>query len=233
MQRFLALLASLALSFPASAALFGPTPYSSFSDSPFSGLDFDYFHLETFDDHALNTPGVTATGGSTASFGFNGSVIDQVGSEGGCPAGGLTVACDTWFFSPGNVGVQFVFSAAILGQLPNAAGLVWTDGSGTIRFEAFDDNNMSLGFVTGDHADTTFFGTTDEDRFYGVTTTGGLSRIVITNSSGGIEVDHLQYGAFQAQAVAEPAILWLLGVALAGVGFVQRRLMAGKTATCS
>jgi hypothetical protein len=75
--------------------------------------------------------------------------------------------------------------------------------------------------LTGNHADTTFFGTTDEDRFYGVTTTGGISRIVITNSSGGIEVDHLQYGAFQAQPVSEPAILWLLGLALAGLPLIS------------
>lgn len=46
-------------------------------------MQFDYFHLETFDDHALNTPGVVAIGGgATASFGFNGSVIDKVGAAG-------------------------------------------------------------------------------------------------------------------------------------------------------
>ena len=35
---------------------------------------------------------------------------------------------------------------------------------------------------------------TAEDRFYGATNSGGISRIYISNSIGGIEVEHLQYG---------------------------------------
>ena len=116
---FLATLGSV----PANAALLGPSTYSSFADSPFSGGSFSYFHLEDFDDHLLNTPGVTVTAGtfSAVNSGFSGSIIDQVGLAGGCPAGGLTVACDTWFGS-GAAGLSFTFNAGILGQLPNAAG---------------------------------------------------------------------------------------------------------------
>jgi hypothetical protein len=43
----------------------GPSPYLSFSDSPFNGGSFTYFHLETFEDHLLNTPGVTASPGES------------------------------------------------------------------------------------------------------------------------------------------------------------------------
>jgi uncharacterized repeat protein (TIGR01451 family) len=45
-------------------------------------------------------------------------------------------------------------------------------------------------------ADGSNAGTTGEDRFFGVTNVGGISAIKISNSSGGIEVDHLQYGLY-------------------------------------
>ena len=219
MRRLICLLAALtavAVSAPVSAELLGPTPYSSEADSPFSPAQFQYFHLESFDDHALNTPGVLAiNGAATSSRGFNGAVIDQVGQEGGCPPGGASVACDTWFFSTGSTGLQFVFSGLALGQLPDAAGLVWTDGQGTIRFEAFDQHNVSLGVRTGNHADGSSFGTTGEDRFYGVTNPGGgISRIVISNSQGGIEIDHLQYGLRELPQPATLALCFAAFVAL-------------------
>lgn len=45
----------------AQATLIGPSPYLSSADSPFSPLTgFTYFSLENFEDHLLNTPGVTA-----------------------------------------------------------------------------------------------------------------------------------------------------------------------------
>jgi len=51
-----------------SQTLLGPTPYLSFVDSPFNPLQtsggFAYFHLETFEDGLLNTPGVSANTGS-------------------------------------------------------------------------------------------------------------------------------------------------------------------------
>jgi hypothetical protein len=203
----------------AQAALLGPTPYTSISDSPFFAFgDFTYFFLENFDDHVLNTPGVTASAGNTAAtVGFNGSIIDQVGLAGGCPSGGLSVACDTWF-GAGQPGVVFTFDADVLGALPDAVGIVWTDGEGTITFEAFDQNGVSLGTLIGTHADGSFFGTIGDDRFYGVTNPGGISSIHISNTSGGIEVDDLQYGRRGEAAVPEPHGLLLLAVGLLALG---------------
>jgi hypothetical protein len=66
-------------------------------------------------------------------------------------------------------------------------------------------------------------GTTAEDRFLGVTDAGGIKAIRISNSSGGIELDHIQYGTMMAP-VPEPTTWALMLLGLAGIGFaVQRR----------
>jgi len=68
---------------------------------------------------------------------------------------------------------------------------VWTEGTNNIFFEAFDADGNSVGSTSSNHADGFFFGTTGDDRFYGATNAGGISRIFIRSGSGGIEVDHL------------------------------------------
>lgn len=202
------------------AALIGPLPYSGLAQSPFAGLAG--FHLEDFDDHALNTPGVTPSAGAPSTLsGFSGSIIDQVGLSGGCNI----AACDTWFAASGNAGVTFTFNKAVLGALPTAAGLVWTDGAGTITFEAFDQNGQSLGTLTGNDADGTFFGTIEEDRFFGATNPGGISAIHISNSSGGIEIDHLQFVVGEVEipsGVPAPSALLLLGAGVMAAGAARR-----------
>lgn len=196
------------------AALIGPSPYLSLADSPFAPFSgFSYFHLEDFEDGLFNVPGVTAAGPGlcvvNVSCFVNAGLTDSV--ENGQPGH------DHW----ASGSVTYTFEAGVLGALPNAVGIVWTDGVNPIRFEAFDQNGVSLGVLTGDHADGNFLGGKDEDRFYGVTHSGGISRIVISDPSG-IEVDHLQYG-LRAATVPEPTTLALIGAPFTGLAFARRR----------
>ncbi len=193
---------------PARADLVGPTEYLSFADSPFDEPSLSNFHLETFEDHLFDVPGVVASAGGVTSVVFGVGIIDSVdGDDGAIDGSGLDG--DSYFSGGGSEGIEFTFSAAILGTLPTHVGLVWTDGGNSITFEAFDQNGDSLGQLLGDHADDSNSGETGEDRFYGAIHAGGISRIFIRNDAGGIEVDHLQYGG--VQAVPEPASIALLG----------------------
>ena len=95
-------------------------------------------------------------------------------------------------------GISFSFDADMLGSLPTRVGIVWTDGAGETYFEAFHADGDSLGTIGPVQiADGSYSGTTVDDRFFGVIEPGGISRIRIWNTAGGIEVDHLQYGKAQ------------------------------------
>ena len=204
---------------PSSAVILPPTPYLSEANSPFNGIPFTYFHRENFEDSALNTPGVTASGGTVLAPGDTTDSVD--GDDGSIDGSGTSGR--SWFFSTGTTGISFTFSAAALGSLPTHAGIVWTDGTNNILFEAFDQNGASLGTASGSHADSSFFGQTAEDRFYGAINSGGISRIFISSGSGGIEVDHLQYGAQQVDSrVPEPGTLLLLGIGAIALAIRRR-----------
>jgi hypothetical protein len=194
---FLAANAGFGLAGQASAATtqFGPSPYFQTSDSPFAAIDFSggYFHLEDFEDHALNTPGVSGTPGGPTSVVFGPSIHDSVDADDGV-IDGSGLNGDSWFCA--TCPVTFTFNALTLGSLPTHAGIVWTDGVDTISFEAFDQLGNSLG-VNGPntHANASNNGETAEDRFYGVFNSSGISAIkLIPNGGGGIELDHVQYG---------------------------------------
>ncbi len=182
---------ALALASASLAQGVGPTPYLCSSDSPLASVGpWTYFHLETFEDGALNTPGVTASTGNVLGTSVNTDSVD-------CDDGlidGSGVGGHSWFSGSGSAGVTFTFSAATLGALPTAVGIVWTDGAANITFQAFNASDVLLGTVTGNHADGVSNGTTVDDRFYGWVDPAGIAKIKITNSSGGIEIDHLQYG---------------------------------------
>jgi RHS repeat-associated protein len=181
------------------------TRYLSNADSPFKNLDNQYFHLENFEDHKLNTPGVTASAGGVTSVVFGPTVHDSVdGDDGVIDGSGL--AGDSFFNINGAAGITFNFNATALGSLPTHAGVVWTDGNGQVTFEAFDRQGVSMG-VRGpfNFADASNNGTTGEDTFLGAYNRGGISAIKITNSSGGIEIDHLQY-SFERSANNPPSV---------------------------
>lgn len=186
------------------ATFFGPTPYLSLADSPFLGSP--NFTLEDFEDGLFNTPGVTVDVGDPVG---PGSITDSVDGDDGLIDGFGT---NGWSFFSGNGagGIRFTFDAAALGGLPTRAGIVWTDGFALITFEAFDASGASLGTISGDHSDGSISGTTIDDRFYGIEHAGGIASISIKNLSGGIEVDHLQFGM-----IPSPSTLAILGLTLA------------------
>jgi hypothetical protein len=202
----------------------GPTPYLSFADSPFNGGSYTYFYLETFEDHLLNTPGVSANAGGVTSVIFGPSIHDSVDADDGV-IDGSGLNGDSYFTGSGAAGVKFSFSAAALGTLPTSAGLVWTDGgAGTsVTFSAFGPDNALIFTTTqSGFADNSNNGETAEDRFFGIQNAGGISAIFMSNASGGMEVDHLQYGA-SVSPVPEPETYALLLVGLVGVGFMASR----------
>lgn len=151
--------------------------------------------VENFEDGLFNIAGVTANVGQVVG---PGGLADSVDADDGAINGSGTNG-RSWFSGNGPGGITFTFT----GPLPTRAGIVWTDaGAGaTVMFQAFDQNGLSLGMFATHTADNSNNGETAEDRFFGAFNPGGISRIFISNSSGGIEVDHLQFGS----PVPEPA----------------------------
>lgn len=95
----------------------------------------------------------------------------------------------SWFSGDGAAGVTFTFDAP-----HTAVGLVWTDGAGS-TFAEFFRGNASLGIIGPlALADGSFSSTIGEDTFLGATDLLGITSIHVWNSSGGIEVDHVQFG---------------------------------------
>lgn len=194
-----AVLLLLAIPAMAAATFFGPTPYLSIADSPFDGVQFSYFHVEDFEDGALNTPGVTASAGVvlppdglTDSVDADDGAIDGTGNAG-----------HSWFSNQVTNTFRFTFDRRVLGGLPTHVGIVWTDVGqadipffGDVVFEAFDSSGASLGTRTAeDLGDGSTAGGTAEDRFFGVFNRRGIAAIEIRMpSSMDWEVDHLQYG---------------------------------------
>lgn len=208
----------------ADAAFLGPTPYLSAGDSPLLALPFSAFYLENFETGVTVTPGwfVLGPSGTTDSVDADDLAIDGSGTRGHS------------FYSGGqNATLTITFDAAVLGSLPTAAGIVWTDvglvtsgtaGFGDVTFSATGPGGASLGSIgpvtLGDGVST---GETREDRFFGVTNAAGITSITISMSnSTDWEVDHLQFLTAAPAAVPEPASLGL--AAAGGLTLFGRRL---------
>jgi hypothetical protein len=213
-------LVAMAFATTASAAptFYGPTPYLQASDSPFSGVPFLWDHLEDFEDGVLDTPGVSVNTGVQTKIPYP-SYVDSVDEDDGV-VDGSGAAGNSWFASDGAAGLIFTFDATVLGSLPTYAGIVWTDGSGTTTFEAFDSGGISLGTIGPVAiADGVYTGTTAEDRFFGVSDPAGIWKIQISNTRAGIEADHLQYGT----EIPAPGAALLAGMGAGLVGWLRRR----------
>ena len=166
-------------------------PYTC--DSPFEGVHFtSYYHLEDFEDHLLNVPGVTAPG-TVLSSGFSQAVVDSVD----CDDGVIDDACANCEAIWGSGTIELIFDEAALGELPSHVGLVWTDGgaNSSVTITGYDTQDAIIYTESVEGiGDAGVSGTTDEDRFFGIVSFDGVKRVVIVNSTGGVEIDHLQYG---------------------------------------
>jgi len=185
------------------ATFIGPTPYLSRADSPFAAeLNAGHVYLEDFECGSILVPGVSPSTGNVIPPGFEGAIDSVDADDGVIDGSGLNG--HSFFSGNGPTGITFTFNQTTLGAFPTQVGIVWTDGGGETTFEAFDSVGTSLGTIGPIAiADGSNSGTTGEDRFFGVTFAGGISAIKISNSSGGIEVDHLQYGLYP-NAVQSP-----------------------------
>jgi len=211
------------------------------ADSPFSGPGYSIY-LETFEDGLLNTPGVSASGGSVV----NGQYVDSVDGDDGVIDGNGSTQGHSWYSNFVLGYFTFTFDANVLGSLPTVAGLVWTDVGfnsltpyyGNFTFEAFGPGGFSLGssgpYYLGDGQDA---GQASDDRFFGVSDSDGISAITIrTIDSADWEVDHLQYGALSPlretlSPVPEPGSLTLLGIGVVGLLREYRRRARSKDAS--
>ncbi|HTX55098.1 MAG TPA: choice-of-anchor D domain-containing protein, partial [Candidatus Baltobacteraceae bacterium] len=175
------------------ATFLGPIPYLSRADSPFlADILAGKTYIETFEAATVQVPGATLNCNIITPSGITDSVDADDGTLDGFGTSGQSC-----FNGSGSTGVTVTFNATALGAFPTQAGIVWTDGGGTTTFQAFDPSGNSLGTVGPvSIADGSIGGTTGEDNFFGVMSAGGIGSIVISNASGGIEVDHLQFGNY-------------------------------------
>lgn len=179
---------------PSAQTFLGPTPYLSRADSPFQ----DCVLFENFEDHLFNLLGTTANRGTVTSN-FGPSLHDSVDADDGILEGS-GLAGDSYFSQTPDI--TFTFDKNILTTYPTRVGVVWTDGAGTTSFQAFDENGVLLGGIGPvSIANGSSNGETDEDHFFGVEYDGGISAIRIWNTSGGIEIDHLQFALDNGAAV--------------------------------
>ncbi|RYZ04657.1 MAG: hypothetical protein EOO73_22785 [Myxococcales bacterium] len=169
-------------------------PYLCETTGPFAHVQFDeYFYLDDFDDASIDLPGLTS---STEAFSSSvgAALIDSVDCDDGVLDGKCT-GCDSLFATTGSL--ELTFDAEVLGGLPTHVGMVWTDGAydATVTFTGYDASDAVVYSETAQGiGDSSNYGETAEDRFFGIVSSGGVKRVTISNPGGGIEIDHLQYG---------------------------------------
>jgi len=201
--------------------------YYEFADSPFHSYSFSSFYLEDFEDGTITdndfeTPGVSETYGFFRISHFQFPSIDSVDGDDGNIDGSGSAGGSMY-----NGGIlEFVFDEGILGALPTHAGLVWTDGTPNhlVSFSAYDEFDNLIGLSEEVLGDGSFYGTTDEDFFFGAIHTPGIKRLLIHDNGGlnNLEIDHLQYGIQGAANVPEPKSLLFIAICLISLVLLRR-----------
>lgn len=218
----LALPASLALlgwasEAGAQASFVGPVPYLSSADIPTgfypAGLSAV---IEDFEDCSLDF-GITASDGTPifrtlgGGCAAGGDLVDSVDADDGTIDGSGSEG-RSFHAGVGPTGITLTFASPVA-----AAAAVWTDGFGMTTFEAFGPGMVSLGTIGPVMiADGSVFGTTADDHFFGVQDPNGIVAIKLSNTAGGIEIDHVQFAGVPAVPVlgAEAWVALALLVAL-------------------
>jgi hypothetical protein len=173
---------------------FESLPYTSTASSEFD-LASGGFFLEDFEDGVLDTPGVVASGGRIVGPGGDTDSVD--GDDGAVDGSGTNGHAYR-----GETGrVRFVFDPAVLGALPNAVGIVVTEGIG--RTQVFVGWTVAGGGLSRLLLPLNQCGETHDDRFYPFTTSTGIAALEISSGDGTpVEVDHLQYSAMSLAPIA-------------------------------
>ncbi|MFO0872462.1 MAG: hypothetical protein U0575_00635 [Phycisphaerales bacterium] len=181
----------------------GPTPYRQFSDGLFGCIHFASFQLEDFEDHLLNTPGISADAGFVTSSQFA-TARDSVDLDDGDlnessynNAG--TYLGDSWYTV---VSTSFSFDPVVIGGFPTHAGLVLTDATfAPATVTAYDEMGQPFASIVYDFPDPGDSSCAD-DWFYGFFSSTGISRIEVSVGNA-IEIDHIQYGFSDLRAASD------------------------------
>ena len=232
----------LPLSLQGASVVFEPSLYFSEQDSPFyEGIQNGTIYLEDFEDQALNTPFVSVTP-SLLTFGTTGRALNPNVSDGNIRGvdgddgliDGLTFAGDSWFtafrFGGGaDDRHSFDFTPDAQGRYPTYVGLVVTEVDefgNTVDIGALGLDGLPIGALLEQFDPNewtvpvdTPIGSPLRQRFIGLHSTEGISRLFISNAR---QVDHLQYG----YSIPEPSIAVFL---LAGLGLLRHRRRKSST----
>lgn len=206
------------------ATIVGPSPYLALSDMP-DGLypAGAIVHFEDFEspdgpwEVCFSVDNGQRIGPKHVS-GDNVPVTDSVDSDDSAIDGDGTMG-SSWFTPRNNLTITYDDPTSV-------ASFVITDGASnasSILIEVFGDGgDLLLSEAYDSFLDDVFTGTTQEDRFFGITAMGTdliqSVRISIDNGTG-IEIDHVQF----IKEIPEPGTAAMLFMGAVGIAGLRRR----------
>ena len=211
------------------ATIHGPSPYLSLDNTP-EGIFVlganDTLHVEDFEDpdgpwEVCFSINVGQRIGPKFVSGDNVPVTDSVDADDNAIDGDGTMG-SSWFTSGRTMMLTF-------DDPTKATGFVLTDADNdatqvTIKAYGADGSELVSQSYDTDFLDDVFTGTTQEDRFFGVTAMGNdyIKRVQISIDQGeGIEIDHVQL--VKTETIPEPSAIALAGLGLLGLLCFRRR----------